>query len=117
MREAVRIPINSDFCEDVYRTVRKIPSGTVATYGQIAALSGHPGAARAVGNALHKNPDGEKTPCFRVIHGDGRLSDAFCFGGILEHKARLEADGVRVVNLRVDLSEYLWDGREAPDEA
>ena len=44
------------FREEVYAAVRKIPSGCVATYGEIALMVGRPGAARAVGNALHANP-------------------------------------------------------------
>ena len=45
------------FKEIVYDIVRQIPSGKVATYGQIAALAGNPKSARAVGNALHNNPE------------------------------------------------------------
>ena len=94
----------------VYHAVRQIPAGKVATYGQIAKLIGHPGASRAVGNALHKNPDEFRTPCFKIVNSLGYLSGAFAFGGIYEQRDRLRADGVEVVNLRVDLTEYQWDG-------
>ena len=94
----------------VYHAVRQIPAGRVATYSQIARLIGHPGAARAVGNALHRNPDGFRTPCFRVVSAQGALSGAFAFGGLFEQRDRLRADGVEVVNLRVDLSAFQWDG-------
>ena len=43
--------------EEIYKTVMKIPYGKVATYGQIATICGNPYYARAVGNALHKNPN------------------------------------------------------------
>lgn len=49
----------------IYEAVKKIPQGKVATYGQVAALAGNPGMCRAVGNALHKNPDPEHVPCYR----------------------------------------------------
>ena len=94
----------------VYHAVRQIPAGRVASYSQLARLIGHPGAARAVGNALHKNPDGFRTPCFRVVNAQGCLSGAFAFGGLYEQRDRLRADGVEVVNFRVDMKKYQWDG-------
>ncbi len=94
----------------VYHAVRQIPAGRVASYSQLARLIGHPGAARAVGNALHKNPDGFRTPCFRVVNAQGCLSGAFVFGGLNEQRDRLRADGVEVVNFRVDMKKYQWDG-------
>ena len=48
--------------EKIYKVVRKIPRGKVATYGQIAALAGNPRWARVVGYALHVNPDPSETP-------------------------------------------------------
>ena len=48
----------SAFAANVYRAVRNIPAGRVATYGQIAALAGHPGAARAVGSPYAELPPG-----------------------------------------------------------
>lgn len=64
--------------------------------------------ARAVGNALHKNPDPEKIPCYRVVNAKGELSGAFAFGGADEQAKRLEADGIEVINGRVDLGKYRW---------
>ena len=65
----------------IYEAVKKIPRGRVATYGQIAALAGNPKMSRAVGNALHKNPDPDNIPCYRVVNSKGRLSGEFAFGG------------------------------------
>lgn len=62
--------------------VRTIPYGKIATYGQVAAQAGNPKAARAVGNALHNNPNLNAIKCYRVIHKDGRLSNNFAFGGL-----------------------------------
>ena len=93
------------FKEDVYVAVRKIKPGCVATYGEVALLAGHPGAARAVGNALHVNPYewGSRevprelwVPCHRVVAADGSLARNFGFGGCEEQKMRLEAEGVKV---------------------
>lgn len=50
----------------IYEAVKRIPKGCVATYGQVAAMAGEPKMARAVGNALHKNPDPEHIPCYRA---------------------------------------------------
>lgn len=99
---------NNTFAERVYAAVRQIPDGMVATYGLIAEVAGSPRAARAVGNALHVNPDPVGTPCFRVVNSKGELAREFGFGGPLRQKEMLEADGIHVENLRVDLDEYLW---------
>lgn len=54
------------FFNDVYETVKRIPKGKVATYGQIASLLGRPHSARVVGWALHANPYPGEVPCHRV---------------------------------------------------
>ena len=98
----------------IYAAVRMIPKGHAATYGQIAELAGDKKMARAVGNALHKNPDPEGTPCFRVVNSQGRLSGEFAFGGAGAQAALLEADGIEVVDGRVDLKRFgikVVDGR------
>ena len=90
----------------IYEAVKKIPKGKVATYGQVAAMAGEPKMARAVGNALHKNPDPDHIPCYRVVNSKGELSGAFAFGGAEEQANRLRADGVEVVDNKVDLRKY-----------
>ena len=55
----------------IYEAVKKIPKGRVATYGKIAEMAGDKKMARAVGNALHKNPDPENIPCYRVVNSKG----------------------------------------------
>ena len=57
----------------IYEAVRKIPRGKVATYGQVAELAGDKKMARAVGNALHKNPDPDTIPCYRVVNAKGEV--------------------------------------------
>lgn len=90
----------------IYEAVKKIPKGRVATYGQIAALAGDKKMARAVGNALHRNPDADAIPCYRVVNAKGELAGEFAFGGIGAQAKLLEADGVRVVDGKVDLKTY-----------
>ncbi len=87
----------------IYDAVCNIPKGKVATYGQVAALAGNPKMSRAVGNALHKNPDPDRIPCYRVVNSKGELSGAFAFGGKTVQAERLMADGIEVVSGRVDL--------------
>ena len=94
--------------EKIYEVVKQIPKGTVATYGQVAALAGNKRWARVVGYALHVNPDPEGIPCYRVVNREGRLSDAFAFGGVNQQKFLLEADGIEVLDNHVDLEIYQW---------
>ena len=86
----------------------KIPKGKVATYGQVAELAGDKRMARAVGNALHKNPDPDNIPCFRVVNAKGELAGEFAFGGAGEQAKLLEADGIEVSDGRVNLETYQW---------
>ena len=86
----------------------KIPYGRVATYSQIALLAGDGKMARAVGNALHKNPDPDNIPCFRVVNSKGLLAGEFAFGGAGEQAKLLEAEGIEVKGGKVDLDKYRW---------
>jgi O-6-methylguanine DNA methyltransferase len=90
----------------IYEAVKMIPRGKVATYGKVAELAGDKKMARAVGNALHKNPDPDSIPCYRVVNSKGRLAGEFAFGGAGEQAKLLEADGIEVVDGKVDLKKY-----------
>lgn len=90
----------------IYEAVKKIPRGKVATYGQVAEMAGNKKMARAVGNALHKNPDPEKILCYRVVNAKGELAGEFAFGGEGAQARLLQADGIAVVDGRVDLKIY-----------
>lgn len=97
--------------EKIYEQVRKIPRGKVATYGQIAMLAGNPRWARAVGYALHSNPDPDGIPCYRVVNRFGGLAPAFAFGGAERQAELLRTDGIEVrEDNTVDLEKYLWNG-------
>ena len=90
----------------IYEAVKRIPRGKVATYAKVAEMAGNPRMCRAVGNALHKNRDPENVPCYRVVNSKGELADAFVFGGKNVQEEMLKADGIEVVNGRVDLEKY-----------
>ena len=90
----------------IYEAVKKIPPGHVATYSRIAEMAGDRKMARAVGNALHRNPDPEHIPCFRVVNAKGECSGSFAFGGAGRQEALLQADGIEVVDGKVDLKKY-----------
>ena len=90
----------------IYEAVKKIPNGHVATYSNVPEMAGNPRLARAMGNALHKNPDPEHIPCFRVVNAKGELAGEFAFGGAGEQAKLLEADGIEVEDGKVDLKKY-----------
>ena len=90
----------------IYEAVQRIPKGHVATYRQVAKMAGNEKMSRAVGNALHKNPDPDHIPCFRVVNAKGELAGAFAFGGADVQAELLREDGVEVVDGKVDLTKY-----------
>ena len=64
---------------DVYDILVKIPEGKVTTYGDIAKVLGKPGASRAIGRILNKNPNPIVVPCHRVVMSDGSIG-GYAFG-------------------------------------
>ena len=92
----------------IYEAVKKIPYGYVATYSQVAEIAGDKKMARAVGNALHKNPDPDNIPCYRVVNAKGELAGEFAFGGSGVQAKLLEKEGIAVKDGKVDLSRYQW---------
>ncbi len=103
--ESYRIVTDSP-SKRIYEAVKRIPKGQVATYGQVAEMAGDKKMARAVGNALHKNPDPKNIPCYRVVNSKGKLAGEFAFGGKGAQAKLLEADGIEVVDGIVDLKKY-----------
>ena len=80
--------------EKIYDVVKRIPSGKVATYGQVATAAGNPRWSQVVGYALHSNPSPGEIPCRRVVRKDGRVAQSFAFGGEGVQKMLLEGEGV-----------------------
>ncbi|MBI2154660.1 MAG: MGMT family protein [Candidatus Rokubacteria bacterium] len=88
--------------------VRRIPRGTVATYGQLAALLGDPRAARAVGSAMQRCP--HDIPWQRVVNARGGISLRGNVSGMITQRVRLEQEGVQFQRGKVDLARCRWTG-------
>lgn len=89
----------SEFALSVYRLAQKIPSGKAITYSELARAIGKPKSARAVGNALGKNPIPLIIPCHRIIASSGKLGGFSAHGGLRMKKALLACEGVYLQNL------------------
>jgi methylated-DNA-protein-cysteine methyltransferase related protein len=98
--------MNHSYRETVYAMVSSIPWARVMTYGQIAALCGHPGAAQVVGQIAHFGPS--EIPWHRVVNAKGGLASGFSWGGRTGHARLLEKEGIVVDNEKINLKEYIW---------
>jgi methylated-DNA-protein-cysteine methyltransferase-like protein len=95
----------------VKRILRSIPRGRVATYGQVAALAGNPGAARQVVRILHSSAAADRLPWHRVIRSNGEIALPRLHG-YEEQRARLAAEGVEFgFHDRIDLKRFAWKPR------
>lgn len=95
---------------EILAVVRRIPRGRVATYGQVAALAGHPGHARQVGYALSALAVDAPVPWHRVVNALGRISPrSGDSGGAMMQCMRLEQEGIAVRGGRVPLSRFRWE--------
>ena len=86
----------SPFAREVLELLRTIPPGATVTYGEIARRLGHPKAARAVGNAVARNPAIIVIPCHRVVPVSGRLGNYSGEGGPETKRRLLEREGARL---------------------
>jgi len=106
------IKITPAFIRAVYDVVAAIPSGRVATYGQVAERAGIPGAAQEVGQIMSRVKAEQNLPCHRVVNKAGTLSPDHVFGGQERQRALLEKEGIRFTGdghinmVRYQLSEY-----------
>jgi methylated-DNA-protein-cysteine methyltransferase-like protein len=101
------------FHTHVYHLVAQVPKGKVVTYGQVAALAGAPGAARAVGTALRYLPRelSQQVPWQRVINASGGISIRGDVIRVEEQRWLLEHEGIRFDRSgKVDLKKYSWTG-------
>lgn len=104
-----RSPDDAGVYGRIYDIVRQIPSGRVATYGQIAAIEGHC-TARMVGYALAALPH-DDVPWQRVINGQGRVSERSGGGGTSRQRLKLMEEGVRFDRQgRIDFDAFGWEG-------
>ena len=82
-----------EFTRKVWLECSRIPKGQVRTYGEIARRIGRPGAARAVGSALKRNPFAPLVPCHRVVAAGGRLGGFSAPGGQAAKRRLLQREG------------------------
>ena len=96
----------------IWQTVQQIPQGKVASYGQIADLSGLPKRARLVGKALAalpKNSDyAEHVPWHRVVNSQGKISLPLASAAFKRQKAQLQQEQVVVIVNKINLHIYQW---------
>ncbi len=98
-RDLSAIPLDMDrvplFHRRVYEIARSIPPGTTLSYGEIASRLGSPGSARAVGQALGRNPFAIVVPCHRVLAAGGRVGGFSANGGIATKLRMLSIEDAR----------------------
>lgn len=93
----------------IYEIVADIPKGQVATYGQIAWMVGKPNAARVVGYAMSKVPDGLNIPCHRVVNKAGSMAPKHVFGDERTQRELLEQEGIIFLkNGCIDMEKCQW---------
>jgi len=92
----------------IWETVKAIPKGKVASYGQIADLAGLPGRSRLAGTALAHTPTVIKIPWYRVLRSSGQIAFPKGSEQALEQKTLLMSEGVKVYNSRVNLKDFGW---------
>ena len=100
--------MQKSFTDKCYELLAQIPPGRVTTYSEMARAAGNSKGARAVGNAMAKNPNAPQVPCHRVVKSDGSLG-GYAFG--LARKVELLAlEGVQVENGKVvDFENRVWE--------
>ncbi|HEY1077009.1 MAG TPA: MGMT family protein [Fontimonas sp.] len=97
--------------ERIWATIRRVPKGRVATYGQIAAEAGFAKRPRLTAQALRHAPERLRLPWFRIVNAQGRIAIPKGSSGHDEQRERLEAEGVIFVRDRIDLAIYRWQPR------
>lgn len=98
--------------ERIYKVVRRIPRGRVATYGQVAELAGLDGHARQAGYAMHALPSGSDVPWHRVINARGEVSPRTSGDSHELQRLLLEEEGIEFdLRGRCDLKVYQWKSR------
>jgi methylated-DNA-protein-cysteine methyltransferase-like protein len=98
----------SQYRELVWRIVHSIPAGKVSSYGEIAQHAGLPRGARLVGRILSQLPEGSTLPWHRVLNSRGCISFPPGSAQYFEQRSRLLAEGVALVNERIDWRQHRW---------
>jgi methylated-DNA-protein-cysteine methyltransferase-like protein len=99
----------------IWEAVRRVPRGSVATYGQIASMVGYPRHSRLVGRALGALPEHSDVPWQRIVNASGDVSTRTAGDSHELQRLLLEAEGIAfTANGRIDLERYRWDDDRGP---
>ena len=93
------------FQEKCYSILKKVPTGYVVTYKEIAKKLNSK-AYRAIGTAMNKNPYAPEVPCHRVVNSDGKVG-GFAYGQKKKIQM-LKKEGIEIKNNKIDLKKYLF---------
>src|SRR5262245_51039125 len=96
----------------IYAAIRRVPRGKVSSYGAIAQLAGLPRRARLVGTVLKNSSATLRLPWFRIVASSGRLAFAVGSDPFRTQRAKLEREGVKFANNKIDMRRYAWPPRE-----
>ena len=100
----------SNFFDQVYAVVQKIPLGRITSYGAIARYLGHPQSARMVGYAMNASHHWPDVPAHRVVNRNGLLTGKHHFQGSKLMQQLLESEGLRLKNDQIiDFEDFFWD--------
>lgn len=92
----------------ILETIRDIPPGAVASYGQIAEIAGIPRGARQVGYVLRHLSDGHDVPWHRVVRSSGRIAFDRDSPEYREQTDRLRLENVTLIDGRIDMQQFRW---------
>lgn len=92
--------------DKIYSNLKKVPKGNVITYKELAK-SVNSKAYRFVGACMAGNKNPVEIPCYKVVLSDGRIGNYSGSGGVKSKIKKLENDGIKIINGKVDLSRYL----------
>lgn len=93
----------------IYTIIANIPKGSVASYGQVAALAGYPNNARLVGRLLKEMPKDSVIPWHRVVNSQGKISFPEGSDKYQEQRQKLLLEGVNFNNNKVNMRECRWE--------
>ena len=103
---ALSMPKEQSKYQRIWETVKQIPKGKVASYADVASLTGLPGQQRLVGYALHNLPHNSGVPWQRVINAQGKISFLPKTARYRKQKMLLEKEGVVFEKGKVDMEKF-----------